>query len=302
MLQIPRITDNYIIKGFRTLDYFSLNEPDIGLNFHYPDCAFFTLLMEIKKPKHILDLGSYFGLLPILTEELYKLYGDGKKFHWTLIDNCSYVKELADFIRGDGTFSGIYLRDYHLKTWKIENMKLYKSAMFEKHGEYCVPPSTPAEFYGFWEKFTTYYKLDNPHKEMYTGFSSIPFQRKFDLVMFDLAAENFDENLDMWTILTEKYINDDAIIVMDDIIPRHPRAMSLFLYLMDKTDFSPVAFSTNKIAMMRKDFHDKFIFTDTLEAGLRAEGLPTRDVPQPYFNFYQHHSYKWGNYLNLRAT
>lgn len=302
MLNIPRITSNFVIQGFKTLDHYALFEPDIGLNFHYPDCAFFALLMEIKNPKQILDLGSYFGLLPILSEQLHKLYGDGKKFNWTLIDNCSYVKELSDYIRGDGAFTGIHLREQHLETWKIKNIKPYKASMFEQQGEYCIPPSTPNEFHVFWEKFTRYFQLDNPTKEMYTGFSSVPFNKKFDLVMFDLAAEAFDTNLEMWNILTEKYIQDDAIIVMDDILPRHPRAMSLFFYILENTDFSPVAFSTNKIAMQRKDFHDKFIFTDTQNAGLRAMGTPTRDIQQPYFNFYFHHSYKWGNYLNLRAN
>jgi hypothetical protein len=300
MLNIPRITNNYFAQGFKGVDYYyALSEPDIGLNFHYPDCAMFALLMEIKNPKYILDLGSYFGMLPLLTEHLHKLYGESKKFDWTLIDNCSYVKELADCIKGYSNLTGTYLLDQHLETWKTKNVKPYKVDMFEQHGEYCMPPTTPDEFYKFWDKFSNHFQLDNPKKEMHTSFNSVPFSRKFDLVMFDLSAENFDENLEMWNTLTGQYVQDDAIIVMDDILPKHPKAMALFLYILDKTDFSPVAFSTNKIAMQRKDFHDKFIFTDTAKAGLVAKGESSKET---YFNFYVRHSYKWGNYLNLKAN
>lgn len=302
MLQIPKITDNFVWKGFKTLDHGDLFEPDIALNFHYPDCAFFALLMEIKNPKYILDLGSYFGMLPILTEQLHTLYGDNKKFNWTLIDNCLYVKELAEFVKGTGEFSGRFLRQLHLDTWKLENIKPWKQAMFEISGEYCVPPSTPDEFVKFWEKFTEYYKLGNPYKEMYDSLESIPDQRKFDLVMFDLAADGFEENLEIFQNLVANYINEDAIIVMDDILPRHPRGFALFQWIIDNTDFSPVAFSTNKIAIQKKQFKDDFMFNKVVNGGYRADGSLTQALPQKYFNFFIHKAYKWGEYLNLKAN
>lgn len=301
MLQIPKITDNFVWQGFKTLDHIGLFEPDIALNFHYPDCAFFALLMEIKNPKHILDLGSYFGMLPILSEQLHTLYGDNKKFNWTLIDNCLYVKELADFVRGKGEFSNRWLRNYHLKTWRLENIKPWKQRLFEVHGEYCVPPSTPEEFNVFWEKFTSYYKLGNPAKEMYSSLASIPDQRKFDLVMFDLAADGFEQNQEIFLDLTANYINHDAIIVMDDILPRHPRGFALFQWIIDNTEFKPLAFSTNKIALQRNQYKSDFM-TLTENAGYRANGSFDNANPQQYFNFFFHNAYKWGDYLNLRAN
>ena len=303
MLQIPRITANYVWQGFNnTIDQTALFKPDIALNFHYPDCAFFALLMELKNPKHILDLGSYFGLLPILTENLHTLYGEDKKFNWTLIDNCSYVKELADFTRGNGALSGKFLKQFHLNSWKLENINPEKQKMFEVHGGYCVPPSTPEEFTTFWEKFTSHYKIKNPYKEMYSGLKSIPDQRKFDLVMFDLASESFEENLEIFQDLVNNYMTDDAIIVMDDIYPKHPRGMALFQWIIDNTDFVPLAFSTNKIAIQQKQFKNEFMFTTVMNADLRANGSFTHDVPQKYFNFFFHNAYKWGDFLNLRAN
>lgn len=302
MLQIPKITDNFLWQGFKTLDHVALFEPDIALNFHYPDCAFFALLMEIKNPTHILDLGSYFGLLPILTEHLHALYGDNKKFNWTLIDNCTYVKELSNFIRGNEAFSGRYLRQQHLNTWKLENIKHWKQEMFEIQGEYCVPPSTPDEFILFWEKFTSYYELGNPSKDMYDSLSSIPDDRKFDMVMFDLAADGFEQNQEIFINLTDNYINDDAIIVMDDILPRHPRGLALFQWIIDNTEFLPIAFSTNKIALQRNKYRNDFMFNKVEPMGYRANGSFEHATPQKYFNFFFHKAYKWGNYLNLRAN
>lgn len=302
MLQIPKITENHILKGFKTLDRVALVEPDISLNFHYPDCAFFALLMELKNPKHILDLGSYFGLLPILTEHLHTLYGDNKKFNWTLVDNCLYVKELANFIKETGTLSGKFLGQSHLDTWKLQNIKANKQHLFETYGEYCVPPSSPEEFAVFWEKFSLHYNLNNPYKEMYNGLESIPAQRKFDLVMFDLSADGFEQNLEIFQNLVTNYINNDAIIVMDDVLPRHPRGMALFQWIIDNTDFLPLAFSTNKIALQRVQFKQDFMFTTVTNAGFRADGSLTRAIPQKYFNFFFQHAYKWGEYLNLKAN
>ena len=304
MLQIPRITSNFISEGFnKTLDHVALFKPDIALNFHYPDCVFFTLLMELKNPKHILDLGSYFGMLPILTEKLHSLYGENKKFNWTLIDNCSYVKELANFTKGTGELSGKFLKQFHLNSWKLANIMPFKQQMFEVHGEYCVPPTTPEEFFIFWEKFTTFYKIDNPpYREMYDSLKSIPDQRKFDLVLFDLAADGFEENQVIFQNLVDNYITDDAIIVMDDIYPKHPRGMALFQWIIDTTGFLPVAFSTNKVALIKKQFKDKFMFTTVMDAGLRANGSFTYAVPQEHFNFFFHTAYKWGDFLDLKAN
>ncbi len=301
MLQIPKITENYISQGFKTIDQTALLEPNMGLNFFYPDCVMFALLLDIQNPTRVLDLGSYFGLLPILTEQLHKLYGTGKKFQWTLIDNCSYVKELSDFIKGQGPFTGAHLKNRHLETWKLENIKKEKQHFFESTDRYCIPPSTPEEFHIFWKKFTDHHKFDNPNKEMFTGFDTMPKDRKFELAMFDLSSENFDVNKRMFELLVNEYGSDDIIVVMDDISPQHPNSMALFNYILDTTDFLPLAFSTNKIAIQRKKFKDNFIFKRTVEAGHHGLGSPTKDIPQTYFNFFFRSAYKWGDYLNLGA-
>jgi hypothetical protein len=279
----------------------ALFEPDIALNFQFVDCALFALLMEAKNPTHILDVGSYFGMLPILSEQLHWMYGDQKKFNWTLVDDCSYVKEIANYFKGIGEFSGTNLRATHRDTFLVKNTKQWKQVMFEIHGDYCIPPVSPSEFNLFWDKFTNYYKLQRPSIEMHTALDSIPAGRKFDLVMFDLAAESYDTNLLMFQRLLE-IVSDDAIIVMDDLNPAHPKAMALFQYIIDTTDFSPLAFSNNKIAIQRKKYKQDFIFTTIVNAGLYGVGEQMKVTEAPYYMFFRQYGYKWEDYIVVRPN
>ena len=48
-------------------------------------------------------------------------------------------------------------------------------------------------------------------------------------------------------------------------------------------------------------FKEKF-FKDTESAGLKLVGRWDRAVPQTHFGLFAEQSYKWGNYLNLRAN
>jgi hypothetical protein len=302
MLRIPRITEAYIKDGLKNVDYSAIFEPSIGLNFHYPDCAFFALLMEIQDPKHILDLGSYFGLLPIMSEHLHKLYGSGKKFQWTLVDNCSYVKELADYILTNKEMSGKFLTQRHVETWKLSKVDISKQHLFEHHDTFCVPPTTPDEFYTYWDKFTKLYGIDNPSMEMYTNLSEVGTDKKFSLVMFDLASESFKENILIFRDLIKNYTSDNVIVVLDDIDAKHPMGMAMFNFILDTTDFVPVAFSTGKVAIQRADFKKDFIFTKTVDAELRAIGRYGRNVSQSHFNFFFRETYKWGDYLDMCAN
>ena len=71
-LLIPRLTKEYIRDGMKVLNYYTFYEPEVVLNFNYPDVVLFALLAHVKKPKNILDLGSFFGLLPFAVEEIFR--------------------------------------------------------------------------------------------------------------------------------------------------------------------------------------------------------------------------------------
>jgi hypothetical protein len=297
-LVIPRLTREYIRDGFKTLDWHSLYAPDLVLNFHYPDVALFALLAHIKQPKHILDLGSFFGMLPFIVEEIYRSSGSTKQFNWTLVDTCLYTKELAEAIKNRSPISTRYLSQVHFDAWRQENVLPWKERWFQKSGDYFLPPSNPFEFGIFWYKFSSHYNIPNPYIKMFETIEEVQ-DRKFDLVHFDLTAGASELNKNMFNYIAEHKLNDDGIIVFDDMRPQHPKMLVFFQYILATSDFRPVAFSTGKIAMMRKQHKPGFIF-NMEQAGLKQLNH-TRDS---YFSFAMAGGEEtdWGDFLDLRAN
>ena len=122
---------------------------------------------------------------------------------------------------------------------------------------------------------------------------------KFDLVHFDLTAGASELNKNMFNYIIQHKLNDDGIIVFDDMRPQHPKMLLFFQYILATSDFRPVAFSTGKIAMMRKKYKPEFIFKAD-NAGLR-QVVHTRDS---YFSFALAGGEEtdWGDFLDLRSN
>jgi hypothetical protein len=297
-LVIPRLTEEYIRDGFKTLDWHAFYEPDTVLNFHYPDVVLFSLLAHVKKPKHILDLGSFFGMLPFIVEEIFRSSGSNEQFNWTLVDNCLYTKEFAEAIKNKTPISARYLNQKHFNAWRRENVIPRKETLFDKSGYYLLPPSNPMEFRAYWHRFSSSYNVPMPPMIMVESIEEVN-DKKFDLVHFDLTAGASELNKRMFNHIAEHKLNDDGIIVFDDMRPQHPKMLLFFQYILATTDFRPVAFSTGKIAMMRKKYKPEFIFKVDNE-GLR-EVNHTRDN---YFSFALAGGEEtdWGDFLDLRAN
>jgi hypothetical protein len=296
---IPRLTREYIRDGFKTLDYYTLYEPELALNFHYPDAVLFSLLAHVKKPQDVLDLGSYFGMFPFVIEEIYRVANNDARFKWTLVDNCLYTKELAGAIKNNTGLSNRWLNQSHLDGWHVDNVPEWKRrCFFSKEGDYYLPPSNPAEFYGFWHRISAFYNIQKPTVSMLESVEELQ-NRKFDLLHFDLTAGAYELNKSMFETIVKNNLNNDSIIVFDDMTPRHPNMLLLFQYILASSDFRPIAFSTGKIAMMRKQYKPDFIYK-VGQAGL-MEINHTRDS---YYSFQQNpgRDSDWGDYLDIRGN
>ena len=298
-LLIPRLTKEYIRDGLKKLDYYTFYEPEVVLNFHYPDVVLFALLAHIKKPKNILDFGSFFGLLPFVVEEIFRSSGLNQQFNWTLVDTCLYTKELAEAIKNNTPVTGRYLNINQFNGWHEDNVPPWKEhAFFPKVGKYYLPPSNPTEFNGYWFRLAMHYNIPKPAMTMFEGIEETQ-GKKFDLVHFDLTAGAYELNKNMFEYLVKNNLNDDGIIVFDDMRPQHPRMLLFFQYILASTDFRPIAFSTGKIAMMRKKYKEDFI------KRVEAEGLieieHTRDS---YYSFQPSGGLEsdWGDFLDLRTN
>ena len=106
-------------------------------------------------------------------------------------------------------------------------------------------------------------------------------------------------NKSMFEHVIKHNLNDDGIIVFDDIRPQHPKMLLFFQYILATSDFRPVAFSTGKIAMMRKQHKPLFMF-NVEKAGLK-EVRHTRD---DYFSFQflGGEETDWGDFMDLRTN
>jgi len=299
-LVIPRLTAEFVKDGLKNFDHFTFYRPDVVLNFHWPDVVLFTLLAHVKKPKHILDLGSYFGILPFVVEEISRINNCPESFDWTLVDSCLYTKELAAAAKGEIALSSIYLNNYHLNTWHINNVPPWKeNVLFKRVGSYYLPPSNPLEFENYWSSLATHYKVPKPSMTMFESIEEVQ-DKKFDLVHFDLSAGNYQVNKAMFNLISVHKLNDSGIIVFDDMRPQHPNMLLLFQYILATSDFRPIAFSTGKIAMMRKKYKAEFIL-NVENAGLRELDYRRRDS---YFSFARDDckDTDWGDFLDLRAN
>jgi hypothetical protein len=297
-LVIPRLTEEYIRDGFKTLNWHSFYEPDTVLNFHYPDIVLFALLAHVKKPKHILDLGSFFGMLPFIVEEIFRSSGSNEQFNWTLVDTCLYTKEFAEAIKSNTPISARYLNQKHFNAWRQENVQPWKEVFFRKLGDYFVPPSNSFEFDIFWYRFALHYRIPKPPMTMFESIEEVK-DKKFDLVHFDLTAGASELNKRMFEHVANHLLSDDGIIVFDDMRPQHPKMLLFFQYILSTSDFRPIAFSTGKIAMMRKKYKADFIFSVD-NAGLRQ----INHVRDNYFSFAMAEGEEtdWGNFLDLRTN
>lgn len=298
-LLIPRLTKEYIRDGFKTLDYYAFFEPEVVLNFHWPDTVLFALLSHVKKPKHILDLGSFFGTLPFIVEEIIRSSGLQEQFNWTLVDTGLYTKELATAIRNNTPVTGRYLNINQFNGWHEDNVPPWKErALFQKVGKYYLPPSNPSEFDDYWSRLAMHYRIPKPYMTMYESIEEAQ-DKKFDLVHFDLTAGAYELNKNMFEYIIKNNLSDDGIIVFDDMRPQHPGMLLFFQYILTSTDFRPIAFSTGKIGMMRKQYKEDFI-NKVADEGL-IEIDYTRDS---YYSFQLCEGLEsdWGNFLDIRAN
>jgi predicted O-methyltransferase YrrM len=277
-----------------------LKTPSLLLNYDYNDIAFFALLAYIKKPGNILDLGSYTGFLPFLVERVTLLSNSSQRYNWTLVDDSRYLSELRSSIIDNNPLSGKGLKEIHKTSWLRNKVSPAIGSILNEHGDYYLPPVEPDEFADFWKKFSLLADIEQPQMSMYKTLESIPPDFKFDLVHFDLAAGN-PENLEVFDRLQQNYLKDDAIVVFDDVEIAHPKMFLMFLDIIEKTEYRPIAIGMQKIAVMNRAHKDAFLDI-TSQLGLLDFGSkPFRDKSNEAYRFFLETSSRWGHYLNLRA-
>lgn len=299
ILKIPKLKSSFIKNGFDKLHYNALFEPTRILGSStdqiYLDSVLVTLLSHAKQSKSVLDLGSYFGMLPFVVEDLYRRAGATSDIKWSLVDNCTYVKELHQHLIGETPLSGNYMSAIHSAEWAKDKIQSPTRNLFSSNNEYCLPPINAEQFQQYWEKLATdYLGIKSPDMTMYEDLNLLEGQ-KFDFVIFDLSAGQFRNSIDVFSKLQE-YVTDDVVILIDDVSVAHPETMALFHYIMEAFDYIPVAFSPGKVAVMHPAHKEKFM--------LQAESYITvneMNIDLPDFYCYFKTNEVWGSYFQLKT-
>ena len=262
ILRIPKSKDIHFQNGFDESYYHALFKPTRMLGYSndqiYLDSVLIAMLIHAKQSKKVLDLGSYFGMLAFVVEDLHTHSNINSEIEWILVDNCMYIKELYQHIRGEVELSGVFLPMGQIDEWKKNKVSQNTQTLFDSHGEFCLPPVNAEQFQQYWKNLANnYLNIKCPNMTMYEDLNLLNDQ-KFDFVIFDLSAGQYENNLEMFSKLQE-YITEETIIVLDDITPKHPNMMALFEYIMKEFNYSPVAFSPGKIAVIHPEQKESFL-------------------------------------------
>lgn len=300
ILQIPKITSSFFKDGFNALNYNALFEPTrilgSGSDQIYLDSVLVTLLSYAKQSKKVLDLGSYFGMLPFIVEDLHRRGNMKFDIDWVLVDNCMYVKELYNDLKGIASLSGDFLSYSHLAGWDKDSMPGNTRKLFDVHNNSCLPPINAEQFQIYWKKLAAdYLNVECPNMTMYEDLSLLKGQ-KFDFVIFDLVAGMFKNSVKLFDELQD-YLTDDAIVIIDDVLPRHPETMAFFHYILKTYNYAPIAFSLGKIAIMKPEHKEKF-----LTEAEHYIAIHELNLNSPDFYCYYRVNEIWGPYLQLKTS
>ena len=300
ILKIPKLKTALIKNGLNKLHYHALFEPTRMLgsnNDHlYLDSVLITMLSHAKQSKKILDLGSYFGMLPFFVEDLYRVSNTPNEIEWTLVDNCLYLIEMHNYLKGEAPLSNNFLSIAHSVEWQKDNIPLRTQALFDSTDTHCLPPINSIQFQQYWEKLaTTYLDVKCPNMKMYEALDQLDGE-KFDFASFDLSAGLYKNSKDMFSKMLP-HVTDDAIIVIDDVAPTHPEAMAFFNHIMKDYNFVPVAFSPGKVAVMQLKY--KELFLQQVDKQVIINEIEV-DESNYYFSFRENEI--WGSYLKLHTA
>jgi SAM-dependent methyltransferase len=207
----------------------------------FSDHVLYFFLIASTSSTKILDLGSFFGMTPFLVEDIARLINyKSDSLCWTCVDNNTYVKQLKAAILENKPTD--FFREWQIKQWKKMGL---------------IPETTAEEFHTFWENLCKKRNIKQPN--IISKESLENDYTKFDIIIFDLNAGNYNDNYKIFLKLIKENIHPDTILIFDDVQPKHPNQMALFHRILKEFNYEPLAFSLSKIAIVSKKSKEKII-------------------------------------------
>lgn len=207
----------------------------------YHDTVFIAQLIHAMEPKKIADLGCYTGILSVFVEDLLRNANSNHSglSEWSLADNFEFLLDLKRCIE-DPTYNGNELNKILVPQWK-NTIAAQKSYITK-------PPVTANELHSFLSSFCSSHGVNIPN------ISSIEdniknLKNKYDFIIYDLFGSQY--TIDIASYIITELLNDDGIIVFDDMKPRHPQQMALFVTILNTMPVVPIAFNSAKVAVIK---------------------------------------------------
>lgn len=205
------------------------------------DHILYLFLINFRDTKNILDLGCFFGLTPFIVNDIaHSVNLNLDDIRWNLVDNQSFTKTLKEIIVNNGP-------NHQFRQWQIQSW--LKSKM--------IPETSAEELKIFWQNLSKNRNIPHPNIEFSESIENN--LNIFDIILFDLNASDFESNHKIFLEILEKNMNDDTILILDDVKPMHPQQMALYQEIVTKHNFSPIAFSLTKVALVSKKSKTKII-------------------------------------------
>ena len=247
-IHIPKLSSGINYPSFTNSSIFypvlQLSESPIQA-FH--DTVFIAQLIHAIEPKKIADLGCYMGVLSTFVEDL--LF-DAKSTQagisdWSLVDTFQFLLDLKCCIE-DPLFNGNELNKILVSQWV--------NISEEKKKYLTVPPTNKYELLEFLSSFCTQNNAKFPKISLIED-SILNLKETYDFIVYDLFGSQY--SFDIAEYVINKLLNDDGIIIFDDMKPRHPKQMALFVKIIGTMPLVPIAFNSAKVAMIKSSMDTK---------------------------------------------
>lgn len=233
---------------------FQLNEN--SNSWAYLDNVLIAQLIHASGAKRVLDFGCYLGMMPLLVEDILITSNSDavNGLEWTLIDNFMFTKAAKDDLALPTRFSKFWNEFVEMFPW-AEGLAL--------------PPVTNIELLEMLTAMNDQVAAPMPNLKI---FPKIDYQtEKFDLISFDLSANDFDANMTAFKKATA-LLNEGGLIVLDDVKPLHPSQLALFVYaIVNNFNLHPFAFGRNKVVLLKSIPASKQARIDAILENLHTE-------------------------------
>ena len=189
-----------------------------------------------------------------MVEDLLELANSDRqnKTQWYLFDNFSFLKEIVWI---DENFEEwMKTKEAHLKTWRYHasHLRDHKSTGLLKN----LPiPTNPQALRDFLKLLTAKCSAPCPDIRSIDDDLGALDDKKFDMISFDLSADQYLQNRKMLRHLVEKNLAAGGIIALDDVAAVHQGQLLLFLDAVTEMDLAPVAVAGDKVFLQKNSWH-----------------------------------------------